>query len=246
MFKKESGAIRLTANLGETSNRPNLRVFRLSQTKSLAGGTAQPSTVLNRNFNGLVRSLRCWSTFIGPKIWRRSVVPIPIPLWQWNLEVHACNLVAEEWQGYGGEVISNPVKWGRLECYHQFQGWTMLKGYWDKSRWFPIAGTAWKPSLNPLRLRKTTPAYDVEQYTWNECARIPVQTPVPGPALFWSFRCFNLCRGTFAYNSHEHILKPLSNVLLWRQQYLGWGKHAKGLLQNLCCGRKVWGVDIKP
>eukprot|EP00438_Fugacium_kawagutii_P006604 Skav212983 [mRNA] locus=scaffold423:123728:129229:- [translate_table: standard] len=25
---------------------------------------------------------------------------------------------------------------------------------------------------------KTTPAYDVEQYTWNECARIPVQTPV--------------------------------------------------------------------
>lgn len=28
--------------------------------------------------------------------------------------------------------------------------------------------------------RKTTPAYDVEQYTWNECARIPVQTPVPG------------------------------------------------------------------
>ncbi|CAE7313525.1 DYSF [Symbiodinium sp. CCMP2592] len=25
---------------------------------------------------------------------------------------------------------------------------------------------------------RTTPAYDVEQYTWNECARIPVQTPV--------------------------------------------------------------------
>lgn len=56
-----------------------------------------------------------------------------------------------------------------------------------KSRWFPIAGTARaarNPSLNPLSFRKTTPAYDVEQYTWNECARIPVQTPVPGPALF--------------------------------------------------------------
>ena len=112
-----------SADTGDTGKSYHVAWPNWSWTTSNPGGTAQPSTVLNCNFNGLLflLSLRCWSTFIGPKIWRRSVVPIPIPLWQWNLEVHACNLVAEEWQGYGGEVIPNPVKWGRLECYISFR-----------------------------------------------------------------------------------------------------------------------------
>ena len=39
-----------------------------------------------------IMPVRCWSTSIGPRIWRRSAGPIPTPSWPWNLEVHVWNL----------------------------------------------------------------------------------------------------------------------------------------------------------
>ena len=73
-------------------------------------------------------------------------------------------------------------------CYCSIAGG--LNGGWYGScppqyHWYSLQSSkmAWAvpPSVAKYSApRKTTPAYDVEQYTWNECARIPVQTPVPG------------------------------------------------------------------
>ena len=42
-----------------------------------------------------IMPVRCWSTSIGPRIWRRSAGPIPTPSWPWNLEVHVWNLAIQ-------------------------------------------------------------------------------------------------------------------------------------------------------
>lgn len=47
---------------------------------------------------------------------------------------------------------------------------------------------------------------------------------------------------------HMSTFPNLQAMLLWRRQYLGWGKLAKGLLHTVAkfVLRKVWGVDIEP